>query len=85
MEEVIESVLTTIWKVIKFVFLHLLFSIILFNIGKISLLIITFGKYPKLSNLEKDSTKISLFGLFVVLSPMIFLSDYSFLLERLRS
>ena len=85
MEEVIETTLSAIWAVIKFIFWHLLFSIILFNIGRIALLIITLGKYPRLSNIEKDRAKITFFGLFVILSPMIFLSDYSFLIERLRS
>ena len=44
----------------------LLLNIILFNIGRFSLLLITLGHYPQGEAIEKDAEKITWAGVFVL-------------------
>ena len=67
MEEIAETLLKGIWGVVRFVLWQILFQIVLFNIGRVFLLVITLGKYPRFKHIEKDSEKIALLGFFLVI------------------
>ena len=52
--------------VAKFVFEWLVWGFVLFNLGRISLLLCTFGRYPHGLALERDTNRIALTGLLVL-------------------
>ncbi|HEY0197112.1 MAG TPA: hypothetical protein VGC19_01060 [Rhodanobacter sp.] len=51
---------------VRFVFETLLWSFVLFNFGRITLLLCTFGRYPRGQMLKRDETRIALTGLLVL-------------------
>ena len=77
MEDIIEPFLRAIWAVIRFILWEFLFYTIMFNIGRALLLIATLGKYPRFKHIEKDTEKISLFGLFMVILAWVALAIYN--------
>ena len=77
MEEIAENILKGIWSVIRFLLWMVLFQIIIFNIGRVSLLIITLGKYPRFSHIQKDTDKITYFGLFLIIAAWASLVIYN--------
>ncbi len=77
MEGLAEIVLKGIWHVIKFILWEILFYIVLFNIGRAFLLIVTLGKYPRFNHIEKDSEKIAWFGFFLVICAWISIAIYN--------
>ena len=64
------SFLRPIWRLIVWVFIEfayeILFQFLCFWVGRIVLLVITFGKYPDADQAQKDETLIGCFGMFVV-------------------
>ena len=77
MEEIAENIIKGIWSVIHFILWLVLFQIIIFNIGRVSLLIITLGKYPRFSHIQKDTDKIIYFGLFLIVAAWATLVIYN--------
>ncbi len=66
MEEVAEGVLRAIGGVIRWFLWEIIFHIVLFNLGRVVLLIVTYGRYPKGQSLENDINKISWVGVLVL-------------------
>ena len=64
------SLLRPIGKLIAWVFIEfayeILFQFLCLWVGRIVLLVITFGKYPDADQAQKDETLIGCFGMFVV-------------------
>ncbi len=64
-----EEIIELFWKIIKFIIREIVFQIIqiiIFNIGRFSLLLITFGKYPKGYVLEHHYNRICFAGIFTL-------------------
>lgn len=53
-------------SVIKFFVFHVLWELILFNLGRVTLLLFTLGRYPRSRWLELHMTRISFAGLAVL-------------------
>jgi len=51
---------------LRFVFVHLLYNIVLFNLGRAALLLISLGRYPRGRNLSAHEGRISACGVLVV-------------------
>jgi hypothetical protein len=51
---------------VRFVLVHLLIDVILFNLGRVALLIISVGRYPRGRQLAAHDRRISLCGILVV-------------------
>ena len=68
MDDIIEAIIKGIWEAIKFILYVVVFNIILFNLGRVTLLTATLGKYPRYNHIEKDSEKIAWFGVFVLVA-----------------
>ena len=66
MEEIAEGFLRIIGGVIRWFLWNLIFHMVLFNIGRLFLLLVTLGKYPRGYALERDVEKISWVGAVVV-------------------
>ena len=67
MDDIVEAIIKGIWVAIKFILYVVVFNIILFNLGRVTLLTATLGKYPRYNHIERDSEKIAWFGFFVLL------------------
>lgn len=66
MEEILEGFLRILGGIIRWFVWDLVIQFVLYNIGRLCLFLLTFGRYPKGQSLNDDIEKISLFGLFVV-------------------
>ena len=66
MEEIAEGIVRTIGGAIRWFLWEIIFHIVLFNVGRVALLIVTFGRYPRGQSLEKDVNKIIWAGVIVV-------------------
>jgi len=77
MEDIIEPFLRAIWTAIRFILWDILFHMVMFNIGRATLLVITLGKYPRFKHIEKDTEKIALFGMFIVILVWSALAIYN--------
>jgi len=67
MEEIAEGIFRSIGTVIRWIAVHLIFHILCFNLGRLTLLLVTLGRYPRQNVLERDEDKISFFGLLVII------------------
>ena len=61
-----DSILEAIGEAIKFVLWYILWCFVLFNLGRIFLLLVTLGKYPRDEKLERDVNLISGVGVGVL-------------------
>jgi len=61
-----DSILEVIFEFIKFVFWNIFWCLVLFNIGRIFLLLVTLGNYPRGEKLEKDANLISGVGVGIL-------------------
>jgi len=77
MEEIGEGLLRVIWSAIRWLLWHFVFHIVLFNLGRFFLLIVTFGNYPKGHTTERDIDKISLAGVYVVVLVWVGIAIYN--------
>jgi len=77
MEEIAEGVLKSLGSLIKWFLWDMLFHVLLYYIGKASLLLITFGRYPRKHETEKEVNLISLFGFFILFLIWLSISLYN--------
>lgn len=77
MEDLIEAIIKGIWVAIKFILYVVVFNIILFNLGRVTLLTTTLGKYPRYRHIERDSEKIAWFGVFVLVAAWSAIAIYN--------
>lgn len=61
-----DEITSGIVSVIKFIFYTLVWQFVLFNVGRITLLLITAGRYPKGRHVQLHESRISLVGLTVL-------------------
>lgn len=66
-----EEIARIVGSVIKFFLFHLLWEIVLLNLGRATLLLCTFGRYPRDQWVELHSDRISTAGLAVVVLAWI--------------
>ena len=62
-----EEIAHGVGSIIKFVLFHVLWEIILFNLGRVALLLCTLGRYPRGRLLELHDSRISFAGFVVVI------------------
>ena len=77
MEEIGEGFLRIIGGALRWFLWEILFHIVLFNLGRLFLLIVTLGKYPRGSVVETDVEKISWAGVAVVLFTWLAIALYN--------
>jgi len=63
----LRSVARSIVAALRFVLVHLLVNVILFNLGRVALLIVSLGRYPRGRNLIAHESRISACGVLVVI------------------
>jgi len=52
--------------VVKFVAYYIIWSFVLFNLGRMSLLLVTLGQYPRGLDVQRRVNQISLLGILVL-------------------
>jgi len=62
----LEDVAKGLGSVVRFVIAAILWSIVLFQLGRGFLLVVTFGRFPRGNDLERYQNGISLTGVLVV-------------------
>lgn len=65
MEDLLESIFRGVLSAVRWVLINFFVEIILHWIGRISLLVITFGNYPSGPEIEENETFITISGLVV--------------------
>jgi hypothetical protein len=81
MEEIAEGFLKLIVGAIRWVAIDVLLHIFCFNLGRVTLLILTVGRYPRLQVLERDETKITTFGVAIIILAWVAVYVYNVYLE----
>lgn len=66
MEEIAERFLRLIAGAIRWMVIDILLHIFCFNLGRLVLLILTGGRYPRLQALERDENEIMFFGVIII-------------------
>jgi hypothetical protein len=52
--------------VVKFIAYYIIWSFVLFNLGRVSLLLVTLGQYPRGHDAQRHVNQISFVGIFVL-------------------
>jgi hypothetical protein len=76
-EEIAEGFLRAIGGVLRWFLWEIVVQIVLFNIGRFSLLLVTLGRYPRGHSLERDVVKISWVGVLVVFLAWVAIALYN--------
>jgi hypothetical protein len=61
-----DSITSSIVSVFKFIFYWLLWSMLLLNLGRVALLAVTFGRYPRGLDVRRHANQISFVGALVL-------------------
>ncbi|GAA0713290.1 hypothetical protein [Dokdonella soli] len=72
-EEIAKSALA----VAKFLVYYIIWPLVLFNLGRVALLLITFGRYPRGLDTECHVNQISLAGVFVLVLAWSLIAVYN--------
>jgi hypothetical protein len=77
MNDIIEGIFEYFWQVIKLILYVFIWNIVLFNLGRISLLLVTFGQFPRNKDLENNATLISITGISLVIALWVSIAIYN--------
>lgn len=61
-----EEITNGVVAVIKFIAYYIIWSFVLFNLGRVSLLLVTLGQYPRGLDAQRHVNQISLVGILVL-------------------
>ena len=77
MEEIAEGLFQGIIGILRWVVFELIIHIVLFNLGRVVLLLVTLGRYPRGKLTEKDEGIIALLGIFVIVAVWCAIALYN--------
>ncbi len=61
-----EEIINGVIAVVKFIAYYIIWSFVLFNLGRASLLVVTLGQYPRGLDAQRHVNQISLVGVLVL-------------------
>jgi hypothetical protein len=61
-----DEIANSVVAVVKFVAYYIIWSFVLFNLGRMSLLLVTLGQYPRGLDAQRHANQISLVGTLVL-------------------
>ena len=61
-----EEITNGVVAAVKFVAYYIIWSFVLFNLGRMSLLLVTLGQYPRGLDVQRHVNQISLLGILVL-------------------
>jgi len=77
MELLLEAILRPLFTVFMFVIWDILFLVVAFSLGRVFLLSVTFGRYPRAEHLDKHKERISVVGMFLIFGVWVALAVYN--------
>jgi len=63
--------------VVKFIAYYIIWSVVLFNLGRASLLLVTLGRYPRGLDAQRNVNQISLVGILVLILAWSLVAIYN--------
>ena len=61
-----DEITSGVAAVVKFIAYYIIWSFVLFNLGRVSLLLVTLGQYPRGHDAQRHVNQISFVGIFVL-------------------
>ncbi len=77
MEEIAEGLFRGVISILRWIVFELIIHIVLFNLGRVALLLATLGRYPRGKLTEKDEGIIALLGIFVIVAVWCAIALYN--------
>lgn len=74
MEEVAEGVIRSVFRILKWILVEALFEVVFYWLGRIFLLIVTFGRYPRGTIANQHEGRISATGAFLFIAGLVLLA-----------
>ena len=72
-----EDIAKSALAVVKFLVHWVVWSFVLFNLGRAALLLVTLGRFPRGLDVERHANQISLAGVFVLFSAWSLIAIYN--------
>ena len=72
-----EEIANCVVAVVKFIVYYIIWSFVLFNLGRVSLLLVTLGQYPRGLNAQRHVNQISLVGTLVLVLAWSLVAVYN--------
>ncbi len=76
-EELAEGFVRAAWAILRWIVWDLVFRVVLFQVGRTLLLVVTFGRYPRVEDLQRDVNRIAAVGLLFVLGVWAAIATYN--------
>ena len=71
MEEILEGVARVVWGFLRWLLWELFFQTVFFNIGRVFLLVVTLGRYPRGELRQEQYDRVAVVGLLGVLGGLV--------------
>ncbi|QBB69893.1 hypothetical protein ELE36_05660 [Pseudolysobacter antarcticus] len=72
-----EEIINGVVAFVKFIAYYIIWSFVLFNLGRASLLLVTLGQYPRGFYVHRHANQISLAGIFVLVLAWLVVAIYN--------
>ena len=76
MEELAEGAIKPIFRLIRFIFIEAICEFLIYWVGRIFLLVVTLGKYPRGRQVEEHEGRIICTGIVVIILSIVLISMY---------
>ena len=61
-----DEITSAVVSAVKFIAYYIIWSVLLFNLGRACLLLVSFGQYPRGRDIEHHANRIAMTGVFVL-------------------
>ncbi len=72
-----DEIANSVVAVVKFVAYYIIWSFVLFNLGRVSLLLVTLGQYPRGLDAQRHTNQISLVGILLLVLAWTAIAIYN--------
>lgn len=72
-----EDTANAVVAVVKFITYYLVWSVVLFNVGRVSLLLVTLGHYPRGLDAQRNVNRIAFVGFVVIVLAWLAVAIYN--------
>lgn len=72
-----EELTSSAIAIVRFIAYQIVWAFVLFNLGRVALLTVTLGQYPRGLDVQRRATQISLMGIFVLVLAWSIVAIYN--------
>lgn len=65
-EKLLQSLARIVWALVRGLLWNVLFEIVIFQLGRLALLALTLGRYPRAEDLGRDANRITCAGIAAI-------------------